>query len=110
MAYGIEIPDLEQIQTKFKQILSSKPSWQGLENSEIVALFSEMVAWTTQTQLFEIERGRQESLRSTAMNRSSILAHAEDRGMFRQQASYRKHFNSQSGVTSCLIPENQAIQ
>ena len=105
MAYGIEIPDLEQIQTKFKQILSSKPSWQGLENSEIVALFSEMVAWTTQTQLFEIERGRQESLRSTAMNRSSILAHAEDRGYVpAKQASYRKHFNSQSG--SNLLPDS----
>lgn len=65
---------------KFQQILSSKPSWSKLQDSQIIEHLALFTSWQYRALLWRNERNRQEAYLSTALNRSSVLAGAQDAG------------------------------
>lgn len=69
----------EDALNEFKRILAEKPSWQKLTDSQTVEHFSRQVTWPLRQALHRLERVQQESHLTTAIDRSSILAGAEDR-------------------------------
>ncbi|MCV6588689.1 MAG: hypothetical protein OIF57_06630 [Marinobacterium sp.] len=68
-----------QAEARFKEILGSKPEWKHLVNSQTIEHLSRQVTWPFRQSLHQMERVKQESHISTALDRSSILAGAEDR-------------------------------
>ena len=64
---------------KFKTIISADPSWSNLTNSQFAEHIAIFMAWALRDAQFKAERDRQELFLSTAINRASIQAHAEDR-------------------------------
>jgi len=68
-----------EAQQKFSELLASDPSWQTLASSQFAEHVAVFCAWALRDAQFKTERDRQEFFLSTALNRSSILAHAEDR-------------------------------
>lgn len=69
----------EQVANKLKSLLSSMPSWKNLTNSQFVQHLAVFVGWAVEDANFKVERARQEAFIGTALNRSSLIAHAEDR-------------------------------
>ena len=69
----------EQVANKLKGLLTSLPSWKNLTNSQFVQHLAIFMGWTVEDANFKIERARQEAFIGTALNRSSLVAHAEDR-------------------------------
>lgn len=65
---------------KFRQILSDSPAWAKLEESQIIEHLAIFSSWALRSYLFRAERNRQEAFLSTAINRSSVLAGAQDNG------------------------------
>jgi hypothetical protein len=63
---------------KFKEIIGTKGTWGQLAASQFVEHLAIFMSWALRQALWAIERAFQEFFRSTAMNRSSILAHVED--------------------------------
>lgn len=63
----------------FQQLIESKPGWQKLVKSQFVVHLSVFVSWCLREALWRLERLNQEFFISTAINDSSIMAHAEDR-------------------------------
>lgn len=63
----------------FRQLLGSKASWKKLASSQFVNQLSVFASWCLRESLWRLERLYQEFFISTAINRSSILAHVEDR-------------------------------
>jgi len=70
---------VEESAEKFKEILQGKPSWQNLQDSQFVEHLSTLVGWSLRAAQFKEERTKQEFFIASALNRSSIDAHAEDR-------------------------------
>lgn len=69
----------EEALVKFKEILEGKVDWATLKDSQFVDHLSIFQSWALRQGLFDIERSMQEFFLSTALNESSIRAHAEDR-------------------------------
>jgi len=65
---------------RFKEILSSKEGWQILKDSQFVSHLATFMAWALKSAQYDSERALQEFFLSTALNRSSISARAEDKG------------------------------
>ncbi|WP_028325823.1 hypothetical protein [Desulfatirhabdium butyrativorans] len=65
---------------KFKAIIATLPEWQNLTDSQFVNHMAVFQAWALRDAQYRAERALQEFFISTALNRSSIAAHAEDRG------------------------------
>lgn len=64
---------------EFKRILSEKPRWKRLVGSQIAEFISRQVSWPLRAAQWRFERAEQEIHLSTALDRASILAGAEDR-------------------------------
>jgi hypothetical protein len=69
----------EQAVEQFKQIIGGKASWARLIKSQFVDHLSVFQSWALRDALWKVERTIQEFFLSTALNKSSILAHMEDR-------------------------------
>jgi hypothetical protein len=64
---------------KFKEILGTKAAWEQIGKSQFVEHLAIFQGWALRKALWAAERTLQEFFLSTALNRSSILAHVEDR-------------------------------
>lgn len=71
---------LETEKQAFKDILSTKPTWAPLLDSEFVELLTGYMANRSEAQMFEAERIHQERYMPLALDRESIMARAEDEG------------------------------
>lgn len=69
----------KQVADKLQTLLSAIPSWKDLASSQFVRHLAIFVGWTVEDANFKVERARQEAFIGTALNRSSLVAHAEDR-------------------------------
>lgn len=65
--------------SQFRQIIGQKASWLKLMGSQFITHLAIFVSWCLREALWKLERLNQEFFLSTALNRSSILAHVEDR-------------------------------
>jgi len=70
---------VEKSVEKFKEILQGSPSWQNLQASQFVEHLAILAGWSLRDAQFKAERTKQEFFIASALNRSSIAAHAEDR-------------------------------
>lgn len=70
---------IEDAITKFKEILGGSTSWKSIINSQFVNHLAIFQSWALRDALWKVERAVQEFFLGTALNRSSIVAHAEDR-------------------------------
>ena len=77
---------IDEAYQKFKSIIGEKSSWLQIASSQFVHHLSVFVGWALRQALWKIERALQEFFLSTALNRSSILAHVEDRDYVPQKA------------------------
>lgn len=75
----IELSASEAV-SRFQQILAGKPTWSKLQDSQIIEHLAIFTSWQYRAALWRNERNRQESYLSTAINRSSVLAGAQDNG------------------------------
>lgn len=64
---------------QFRQVIGQKASWLKLMGSQFIEHLAIFVSWALREALWRLERLHQEFFLSTALNRSSILAHVEDR-------------------------------
>lgn len=64
---------------KFKEIIGDKESYRLLLQGQFIDHLSIFQSWALRQSLWEIERNLQEYFLSSALNRSSIVAHAQDR-------------------------------
>lgn len=71
---------------KFKEIIGTKEGWQYLKDSQFVSHLSVFMSWALRASQYGAERAMQENFLSTALNQSSIMAHAEDRGYIPRKA------------------------
>jgi len=71
--------DEDQALAEFKRILTGLPGYAHLENSQIIESMSLFQSWALRHANWRAERVYQEAFLSTALNRSSVLAHAEGR-------------------------------
>lgn len=69
----------DKVANKLKALLSNIDSWKDLTNSQFIEHLAIYIGWTVEDAAFKIERARQEAFIGTALNRSSLVAHAEDR-------------------------------
>jgi hypothetical protein len=69
----------EEAASRFRQIIGQKASWLRLMGSQFIEHLAVFVSWCLRETLWRLERLNQEFFLSTALNRSSILAHVEDR-------------------------------
>lgn len=69
----------EEAATYFRNLLREKPSWLKIADSQFVGHLAVFVSWCLREALWRLERLNQEFFISTALNDSSIMAHAEDR-------------------------------
>jgi len=63
----------------FKDIVSRYPALQALSNQQIIEAIASHHGWAMEAMAHKQERAKQDMLLSTAVNRSSVLAHASDR-------------------------------
>lgn len=91
---------------KFKEILTGKTVWEKLKNSQFVEHLSLLVGWCLRQAQFAVERAKQEFFLSTALNRSSIIAHVEDREYIprKPQASIGQISIKNNGAAIVAIP------
>ena len=64
---------------QFKNIVGTKASWANLLKSQFLNHFSIFMSWALRQAFWVVERVFQEIFLSTAVNESSVRAHAEDR-------------------------------
>lgn len=64
---------------KFKSLIGAMEPWKSLKGSQFVQHLAIMLGWSIEDASYKIERAHQEGFLDTAINRSSILAHGEDR-------------------------------
>jgi hypothetical protein len=70
---------VERAVTKFKEIINAASSWASLKDSQFAEHVATFVSWCLRDAQFKTERAKQEMFISTALNRASLVAHAEDR-------------------------------
>jgi len=97
---------------RFKEILSSKEGWQILKDSQFVSHLATFMAWGLKSAQYDSERSLQEFFLSTALNRSSISARAEDKGYLPRLSapSYGGVRIRNAGANQVEIPALQAFQ
>lgn len=95
-----------EAQQKFAEILAADPSWEPLKYSQFSKHVAIFCAWALRDAQFKAERDRQEFFLSTALNKSSIQAHAEDREYIPRKAvpSSGAITVANSGTTDIYIP------
>lgn len=64
---------------KFKSLIGTMDPWKSLKGSQFVQHLAIMIGWGIEDASYKVERAQQEGFLDTAINRSSILAHGEDR-------------------------------
>ena len=64
---------------KFKSLIGAMEPWKSLKGSQFVQHLAIMLGWSIEDASYKVERAHQEGFLDTAINRSSILAHGEDR-------------------------------
>lgn len=96
---------------RFKEILGTKGSWGHIAESQFIHHLSVFVSWCLRQSLWAVERCKQEFWISTAANRSSLLAHIEDRDYVPHKAipSAGKCLISNRGEAPVYIPAGQAF-
>lgn len=96
----------EEAALYFRQLLGGTSSWAKLASSQFVGHLSVFVSWCLREALWRLERVEQEFFLSTAINESSILAHAEDRDYVPRKATPAKGevLFSNSGENLLEIP------
>ena len=67
----------EEVKAKFKEYLGEIPEWKNLVDSQFVEKMAVFVGWLVEHAHFSVERAYQEAFYDSALNRSSLLAHAE---------------------------------
>jgi len=102
----------EEAIEKFKEIIGQKEGWQYLKDSQFVNHLSVFVSWALRASQYGSERALQEHFLSTALNHSSILAFAEDRGYIPRKASPSKGeiTITNSGTSAVSIPAGQTFR
>ena len=103
MSFSDQFLSEEQAFEEFKRILSSLPGYDKLQDSQIIEGMSLFQSWALRQANWRAERSHQEAFISTAVNRSSVLAGAEDR-----QYLPRKPTPSR-GEALFINPANQPI-
>lgn len=79
MAFSDQFIDEDKALDEFKRILTSLPGYERLTDSQIVEGMSLFQSWALRQANWRTERAHQEGFLSTAINRSSVLAHAESK-------------------------------
>ncbi len=64
---------------KFKEIIGTKSTWTTLVNTQFVDHLATFVSWCLRDAQWKVERAKQEMFIATALDRSSLIAHVEDR-------------------------------
>jgi hypothetical protein len=102
----------EEAIAKFKEIIGQKEGWQYLKDSQFINHLSVFVSWALRASQYSSERALQEQFLSTALNHSSILAFAEDRGYIPRKASPSKGeiTITNSGTAAVSIPAGQMFR
>lgn len=102
----------EEAIQKFKDILVLKPAWRTLSKSQFVNHFAIFVSWCLRAALWKLERIIQEFFLSTAINESSIMAHAEDREYIPRKRTPANGTVTitNNGDTAVSIPLNTAFE
>lgn len=77
MAFSEQFIDDQTAHDEFKRILTSLPGYERLTDSQIIEGMSLFQSWALRQAIWRIERAHQEGFISTAVNRSSVLAHSE---------------------------------
>jgi len=97
---------------QFKEILGSKEGWRYLKDSQFFSHLSTFQAWALRSAQFDAERTLQEFFLSTALNRSSISAQAEDKGYLPRTPfpSFGGIQVKNNGVNPVTIPIYQGFQ
>ncbi|MBE0507904.1 MAG: hypothetical protein IBX50_14530 [Marinospirillum sp.] len=91
---------------EFQRILASKPEWAKLEDSQFIRNLAIFNSWQYRAAMWRLERDRQEAFLSTAVNRSSVLAGAEDKSYVPRMAtpSKGKALLTSTHTTDVLVP------
>lgn len=79
MAFSDQFIDDDKALDEFKRMLTSLPGYERLTDSQIVEGISLFQSWALRQANWRAERAHQEGFLSTAINRSSVLAHAESK-------------------------------
>ena len=97
---------------KFKEIIGTKEGWQYLKDSQFVNHLSVFMSWALRASQYGSERAMQEQFLSTALNQSSIMAHAEDRGYIPRKATPSTGIVTikNTGKNAVSIPEGQMFK
>lgn len=77
MAFSEQFIDEQAAHDEFKRILTGLPGYERLTDSQIIEGMSLFQSWALRQANWRTERAHQEGFLSTAVNRSSVLAHAE---------------------------------
>lgn len=99
---------VSEARAKFAELLAADPSWSSLSESQLADHLAVFCAWALRDAQFKTERALQEYFLSTAINKSSIQAHAEDREYLpiKAKPSSGSILITNSGTTSIAIPKN----
>jgi hypothetical protein len=102
----------EEALVKFQEIIGTKPEFAQILKSQFVDHLSVFQSWALRQSLFAVERSFQEFFLSTALNRASILAGAEDREYVPRMPTPAtgKIQIENKGVSEVYIPANQSFQ
>jgi hypothetical protein len=77
VAFSEQFIDEQAAHDEFKRILTGLPGYERLTDSQIIEGMSLFQSWALRQANWRAERAHQEGFISTAVNRSSVLAHAE---------------------------------
>lgn len=97
--------------TQFKAIVGAAASWAILAKSQFVEHLALFCSWALRDALWKIERAKQEFFLSTALNDSSIRAHAESREYVPRKATPSRGpvRITNNGANSLALPDNVAF-
>ena len=97
---------------KFQEIIGTKDGWQFLKDSQFVQMLSTFQSWALRDAQYSAERAQQEFFLSTALNYSSIAAHAEDRGYLPRppKPSSGTATITNKGAETLIVPASQPFQ
>jgi len=96
---------------KFRDILSVKTAWKILAKSQFLNHLAVFMSWVLREALWKIERTYQEYFLSTALNASSIRAHAEDRAYLPRKKTPASGAGTikNNGTVAVSLPSGQAL-
>ena len=93
---------------QFKSLIGSTGSWAKLVKSQFVEHIAIFQSWALRSALWRVERAVQEFFLSTAINDSSIMAHAENREYLPRKTTPSKGLTriTNNGASSVAIPSD----